>query len=326
MLNQYKVEPVHETRTPDGVEAIRSEPEAKAAPRVYVGNRLDQGQVEALEWQLQQEEGSRIVSSKTKQGQPETILAGLIEGARRRQAMTRIAIGAYVMLVAMMALRYLAFSGRWDPHAAALILACASFGGAMLWLWIKVRAALSPIRWSRSRRSSGCELYDDIRLVGPLADALPLPNPEVVLRAEAALTSLLPRMGVLDARLLNREQRECIYRNLLVRNIGAKPDFLVAILGFVERLSDTRPLPEVLALAFSTIDTADGRKVKAAAETCLQVLRQTEVEKDERKSLLRGSSSGITPPGELVRPVELSGDTSVDELLRANHADEQPID
>ena len=104
---------------------------------------------------------------------------------------------------------------------------------------------------------------------------------------------------------------------MLVRNITSKPQLLIESLGAVERISDTRALPEVIALASQVINTPDGRAVKAAAESCLQVLRQSESEKDARRSLLRAASADTVSGDELLRSAEHVDADNPAELLRA---------
>jgi hypothetical protein len=159
--------------------------------------------------------------------------------------------------------------------------------------------------------------YEDIRVIGHLAEALIVRDTAVATQAEIELTTLLPRIGENNASLLSTDQRQCIYRSMLVRNINSKSEFLVAALGAVERIGDTRALPEVLALASCDVNTPRGREVKAAAENCLQVLRQTDSERDARRSLLRAANADVESGGELLRAANNRSADNPNELLRA---------
>ena len=154
-------------------------------------------------------------------------------------------------------------------------------------------------------------------MIGHLAEALTVRENDVATQAEIELTALLPRLYANNAGLLSMDQRQCIYRSMLVRNVNTKSDFLIAALGAVERLGDTPALPEVLALASCEVSTARGRDVKTAAENCLQVLQQTDAERDARRSLLRAANADSESCDELLRPAEHQRADNPDELLRA---------
>lgn len=290
--------------------------------RPLAGNQLQADQVELLMCRIRNEEGGGMLTTQTSIGTPESILAALVQGSRRRTRGRRILFGAYYVFVAALAVAYLCSSARGDVDAAIDVVLVSATGYALLSLVLHVRAVLSPMRWSRP--SSQKTKLDDVRNVGHLADALAVRNVQVARQAEIELTGLLPQIREADGGLLSAEQRQCIYREMLVRNVSSKPEFIIAALGLVERIGDTTALPEVLALASRAADTAGGREVKASAESCLQVLRQTESQRDARRSLLRASNSDAGSSDTLLRPAEQAHADNPDELLRAHVHEQTP--
>ena len=87
--------------------------------------------------------------------------------------------------------------------------------------------------------------FDDVRAVGPLAEALEFKDKHVVPMAEKALISLLPRLKASDAALLSPTQRQCLNRALK----GKNPTLTLAILKAWEQVGDTGAIAEVEKLA-----------------------------------------------------------------------------
>jgi hypothetical protein len=167
--------------------------------------------------------------------------------------------------------------------------------------------------------------HAEVSDVGYLAEALHDPDGEVVVKAESALIKLLPRLNAGDAGLLSIEQRECLYGVMQIGNISGKSDFIAAALDALARIGDVRALPTVVALASCHVDSSACRRVKTAAENCLQALREIETLNDPDQMLLRASEAALGSTDTLLRPI--MGDTgSPDTLVRPviGQTDEHP--
>ena len=119
-------------------------------------------------------------------------------------------------------------------------------------------------------------------------------------------------------------------------NISGRSDFIAAALDTLARIGDVRALPTVAALASCRVDSSACRRVKTAAENCLQVLLYIETLNDPHQMLLRASEAALASTDTLLRPImgdTGSPDTLVrtatcrpddhpDELLRAKQPDE----
>ena len=88
-------------------------------------------------------------------------------------------------------------------------------------------------------------VLDDIRAVGPLADALELDAKSIRTVARKALTRLLPRLQASDAHLLNADQRASLHRALKSKD----EEFVIAALKAYEQVGDEKALPYVERLA-----------------------------------------------------------------------------
>ena len=158
--------------------------------------------------------------------------------------------------------------------------------------------------------------FDDLRAVGPLAEALEFQHKEVVPFAERALIRLLPRLMASDSSLLNAQQRACLNRAL--KRKGVHDDMRVAILKAWEQVGDAAAIPFVETVARG--ESAGGRipAVAAAARECLpflvqstqrrqigsQLLRPADVNGPSPEVLLRPSMphASVEPPDQLLRP------------------------
>jgi hypothetical protein len=90
---------------------------------------------------------------------------------------------------------------------------------------------------------------EDLRAVGPLAEALeyrsPGSQPTIYPVITGALRRLLPRMQASDAHLLTEPQRSCLYRALL----KGDAELVLAIVKALEQIGDGKALPYVEKLA-----------------------------------------------------------------------------
>jgi hypothetical protein len=153
--------------------------------------------------------------------------------------------------------------------------------------------------------------YHDLRVVGPLADALRMPDMETQYLAAMALRHLLPRLTADDGDLLNEAQRNSLYRHLRGRNV----ELSLAILRALEQVGDARAVPHVQRLTEAGVP-CDGR-VRKAAEECLPYLLLRVERAAAPRILLRASSNSDRNPEALLRTVAGPIDTDANLLLRA---------
>ncbi len=140
--------------------------------------------------------------------------------------------------------------------------------------------------------------FNDVRAVGPLAEALEYKDKVVLPIAEKALIGLLPRMKASDAHLLSPEQRAYLNRALRGKNI----ELTLAILKAWEQVGDTKAIEDVEKLAAGRGQGGRNPNVVAAAQECLPFLRQSAERQQIGSQLLRPSDGNLTPSDVLLRP------------------------
>lgn len=165
---------------------------------------------------------------------------------------------------------------------------------------------------------------NDIRIVGPLCDALGFGDAGMAKIAQETLIEILPRLQSTDAHLLNNEQRRELYKTLLTNNRL----LILATLTALEQIGDEKALPIVEQLASSeplTQNRLGVRKkalrianleIREAAQNCLPFLRERAAAQKASQELLRASSPD-TNIADLLRPAS-SQTTAPQELLRAS--------
>jgi hypothetical protein len=158
---------------------------------------------------------------------------------------------------------------------------------------------------------------DDIRSVGPLAEALTLQNAGIQRIAETALIRLLPRLRASDAHLLNTEQRSYLYRAL----DGKNDELTLAILQALEQVGDGAAFPYVKRLAEGKGRAARNSHILEAATECLPSLWQRAANERASSELLRAGDQPDTPADILLRPAAGAADTAPQQLLRASVSD-----
>ncbi|MCW3053347.1 MAG: hypothetical protein JWN14_2517 [Chthonomonadales bacterium] len=155
--------------------------------------------------------------------------------------------------------------------------------------------------------------FDDVRAVGPLAEALEFKDQQVVPMAEKALISLLPRLKASDAALLSPTQRHCLNRALKGKNTA----LTLAILKAWEQVGDTGAIAEVEKLAEGRGRAGRLPKVVEAAKECLPFLRQSAERQQVGSQLLRPADGNLTPSDVLLRAAMPHTSTDpADQLLR----------
>jgi len=180
-----------------------------------------------------------------------------------------------------------------------------SFNGLM--------AAGAAVSQRQKAASVRLALFDNVRVVGPLADALGYQDKWVQPIAAKKLTKLLPQMKASDAALLGPEQRAALNKALRGKNI----ELILAILKAWEQVGDTKAIEEVEKLAAGRGHGGRNPKVVAAAQECLPFLRQSAERLQVGSQLLRPSDGNLTPSDVLLRPSIPHAPTEpADQLLR----------
>jgi len=181
-------------------------------------------------------------------------------------------------------------------------------GGMVSWVVVSDRAKSAAVSIAR---------FDDVRAVGPLAQALWFKDRRVASIASGALIRLLPRLQASDAFLLSPAQRSCMNRALRGKNI----ELTMAILKAWEQVGDADAIPEVENLAEGRGKGGRFSKVVEAAKACLPFLRQSAERQRIGAQLLRPANGNLTPTDTLLRPALPHTSTEPSEqLLRPTDA------
>jgi hypothetical protein len=166
--------------------------------------------------------------------------------------------------------------------------------------------------------------YEDVAVVGPLAEMLDRQDAATRKMAEQTLIRLLPRLRPTDAGLLNETQRAALYRELSGRNWTSSGRWrntlntalLVAILRALEQVGSGEALPHVERLAGGKGQAKRNLEIREAAKACLPFLQErVELERLSR-TLLRPAESPEAPAAILLRPAQGVPDADPNILLR----------
>jgi len=184
-----------------------------------------------------------------------------------------------------------------------------------VFLIASVSAAFAPTRLQRvvARRLAD---FDDVRAVGPLAEALDQQDKSTKKAAGAALARLLPRLRFSDSDLLNDGQRD-----FLLKGFGkGSRELELAVLKALPQIGDKRFVDLVSELAKGKGAAKRDPQLQDAAIDCLEPLNE-QVERDRiRLTLLRPAEGVPASPDALLRPAADSpSDSSL--LLRASSDD-----
>jgi hypothetical protein len=155
--------------------------------------------------------------------------------------------------------------------------------------------------------------FDDVRAVGPLAEALEFQDKHVRPYAVQSLIRLLPRLKASNASLLNVQQRACLNRALN----GENTELTLAILKAWEQVGDVAAITVVDRLAKNQRRGRQMPEVIVAAQECLRFLRQSTERRQSDSELLRPAGADQTSSDVLLRPVgPHSSAESANQLLR----------
>jgi hypothetical protein len=170
---------------------------------------------------------------------------------------------------------------------------------------------------SRSQHNAACLLathFDDVSIIGPMAEALEYRSRPAREAATAALLRLLPRLQEDSADLLTVEQRGNLHRALM----GKNPRLVLAVLNTVQQIGDSKAMPNVQKLAAGLGIAGEDIGIQEAAQHTLLLLRQRIDARHAPATLLRASSVEAAGTEDLLRPATAgAADTQSALLLRA---------
>jgi HEAT repeat protein len=175
--------------------------------------------------------------------------------------------------------------------------------------------------WSRLQIQAARLLsqIDDVRAVGPLADALESRDLWVVsstrtLAAEA-LIRLLPHVTANDEALLNSSQRECLYRALDHAGLfdADLTSAVIQVMGRIGGESAVRPLQKLIGNRYFV-----GRhsELQTEAEAALEAIQARVIQTQAPEVLLRAAAQA-DEPGVLLRAVKPGLIDNPEQLLRS---------
>lgn len=172
-----------------------------------------------------------------------------------------------------------------------------------------------------SRREKDAALlltrFDDVRAIGPLAEALEYKDREVPPIAARALIQLLPRLKASDASLLSPTQRACLNRALE----GNDRALVLAILKAWEQVGTEDAIKIVQNLSYGRLNAGRYPDVASAARECLPSLRASAQRHRLGADLLRAANGHQTLPETLLRPARPGGSDLPEEQLLRPHED-----
>ena len=158
---------------------------------------------------------------------------------------------------------------------------------------------------------------DDVRAVGPLAEALSIPDLNVRTAVARALMRLSPLLQTTDAEWIDASQRAALHRVLKSSNPEKETEFILVILQALTTIEDISALPTLEALARRDAVTADERRVQEAAAQCVATLEAVRDRLLIPMTLLRASEA-VAAPEQLLRAAQGGVETPPQQLLRAS--------
>lgn len=220
---------------------------------------------------------------------------------RRRRGITLVLV-AYLLLIGTVALVEWRATGRFPAHFGNFFV---SINGMV--------AGLAAITSKQKEATRQIAAYDDVRAVGPLAEALDFRDNDLRRIAEDRLIRLLPRLKASDASLLNTEQMDSLLRALNHKNT----ELSLNILRALQQVGNETAVPSVERLAQGQRMAARDSRLQVEAQECLSTLITRSENRRNAAQLLRAANGNETPSDMLLRPVSGGGETSApSELLR----------
>lgn len=161
---------------------------------------------------------------------------------------------------------------------------------------------------------------DDIRAVGPLAEALSIPDANSRVAVARALSRLLPRLKQQDQELLNEVQRSALRKFLGERDPEREAGLILALVYALTTILDVSALPTMETMAMRAKRTTDDGHVVEALTNSIEVLRETKRRMETPHTLLRASTEPTTTE-QLLRAVQTVSDVPAEQLLRAGSSE-----
>lgn len=238
------------------------------------------------------------------------------EKRKSRQRWTRIGFYIYLGIIVTFLIVYLSegiMTGKWSHFPTGLFTqfgVFGSFGAAAV-----SASAKNGTKWLAEKYG------DDVRIVGPLAEALEMGDKNLKATAEEALIQQLPRLQASDAHLLDDDQRAILRRAVK----GENRILVLAILKAWEQVGDSKAIPEVEQLVAGGYKVGNNAEIQAAAKDCLSHLRILAEQERASQLLVRAAESPTDASHILLRPAHDVGDNSPDRLVRPIDASDEQL-
>jgi hypothetical protein len=219
----------------------------------------------------------------------------------------------------------------WRFGVAVVLIMAAMFGVYLIlkWTWPRMpkfpsfgylyylaaaglAAYFAPTRLQKraTRELAEC---DDVRAVGPLAEALDKQDGATRGIAMKALQRLLPRLKESDADMLSERQLECLREAMTKKDA---PALLPSLLVAVGQVGDESFLENVKSLADGKGHAKKDPAIRAAAQSCLVPLKERVEREQAPRTLLRPAEETGAPGQSLLRPAGHAPGADPAELLR----------
>lgn len=153
---------------------------------------------------------------------------------------------------------------------------------------------------------------EDVRTVGPLAEALDKQDAGTKRVATDALIRLLPKMKYSDRDLINDRQRKFLYAGFGDRGI----EYTRALLHALEQIGDGKAVKYVARYAEGKGTAKKHPDLVEEANRLLPILEERAEQEMARDRLLRAAGPTEVNTDELLRPASASSDTNSELLLR----------
>lgn len=252
-------------------------------------------------------EQNALINATALLGQPtlEDLLSVIQEESKQRKVRSRLAVIFACLIIAGGVVSLIARI-KWGIKLQFVPLM-----GAFTALTV----ALSAMSQKQKDTTKALAQFDDVRAVGAFAEALEVPEKDVVAVAERKLRELLPRLQASDAPLLDAQQRAILNKKLLTGNA----DLVLAILKAYEQVGDSTAVANVETLSRGTKKWDEASDVVQAARACLPFLQERLRRAEQEQTLLRASDGNQTAPETLLRPAAPTQDAQAETLLRATN-------
>ncbi len=160
---------------------------------------------------------------------------------RKRQRVVTWIVGSYLAIV-VLAFAGWAVTGLVGGHVGHF-----PFGFFNVFSYTGAIASVTAASRFQKNAATILAKFDDVRAVGPLADALEYGDKEVRAVATDALAGLLPRLHATDAHLLDDTQRKCLHRAML--SATASETFVLGAIKGLRQVGDERDMPTLRRIA-----------------------------------------------------------------------------